>query len=561
MTTRLRLFLCAFGAVLGACAPAHAAPPAAPPDAGQTLHELQQPPLPALPGAVAPLTIEGPEEGHSADDFRFLIKEIRITGNTRIPTPTLRALVSDLTGAEHTLAELRAAAARITDYYRQRGFPVARAYLPAQEIRDATVTIDIIEGRLDQHLLENHSRLSDTRIQASLDHLEEGQVLESSRIDRSLLLLNATPGVGGSRATLQPGTSVGTSTLVVTADPGPTFSGDAQLDNYGNRYTGQNRLGGSVYVNSPLHLGDQLAVNAVSTGRGLLYGRLAYQLPVGGDGLRVGAAVFDTRYHLGKDFSVLEAHGTASGASLFTTYPFVLRQQTNLTATVTAEKKHLTDYVDLTGTVTEKHVYLGNFEFSGSHRDTLAGGGLTSASVLLAAGDLDIQSPLARFIDELSAGSDGRYIRLSYSLARLQRLTDSTTVSLAVSGQRSNKNLDSSEKFSLGGAEGVRAYPEGEGIGDEGYLLNLELHQELTRLLQGVLFYDSGSVILNRKPFQIGIPNSRRLAGAGLGASLRLGQFQIKATVAWRTAGGEPQSIPSYAVRTPNLWLQIHKTF
>jgi hypothetical protein len=38
-----------------------------------------------------------------------------------------------------------------------------------------------------------------------------------------------------------------------------------------------------------------------------------------------------------------------------------------------------------------------------------------------------------------------------------------------------------------------------------------------------------------------------------------LAGFQIKAIAAWRTAGGEPISIPRYAVRTPEAWLQIRR--
>jgi hemolysin activation/secretion protein len=49
------------------------------------------------------------------------------------------------------------------------------------------------------------------------------------------------------------------------------------------------------------------------------------------------------------------------------------------------------------------------------------------------------------------------------------------TLYASFSGQRASKNLDSSEEFFLGGPNGVRAYPQGEGAGDEGWLSRLEL--------------------------------------------------------------------------------------
>ena len=555
----MRLFFCALSVALFQCEVAHAA--AVPPDAGQTLRELHPPPTPDVPREIPPLTIDDGRESNPASDIRFMIKSVQITGNSKVATPVLRALIADIVGAEHSLTELRAAVARITDYYRQHGYPVARAYLPAQEIRDGAVTIGIIEGRLDKRVIDNHSRLSDARAAKYIDHVKEGEVIKSAEIDRGLLLLNETPGVGGSRATLQPGASVGTSELVIAVNPASLFSGDIEADNYGNRYTGQYRLGGTLNINSPLRIGDQISLNALSSGKDLSYGRLAYQLPVGDDGLRVGAAYFDTRYRLGKDFSVLEAHGTGSGGSAFVVYPFIITQKSNMTGTVSLEEKHLTDYADATETVTEKHVYLANLGLSGAHRDTFGGGGLSTANLSLALGHLDINSPVARVIDAFTARTDGRYVRLSYGASRSQQLTSSTFMSIALSGQRANKNLDTSEKFSLGGADGVRAYPQGEDIGDEGYMVNLELRQKMVSTLQGLLFYDTGSVTTNRDMFDPSLPKSRKLAGAGVGVDVRLFGFQTKATLAWRTEGGEPNSIPPSAVRTPSAWLQFRRLF
>ena len=58
------------------------------------------------------------------------------------------ALTGFTPGSELSLADLQAMAARITKHYRSRGFFVAQAYLPAQDIRDQEVTIAVSEGRL-----------------------------------------------------------------------------------------------------------------------------------------------------------------------------------------------------------------------------------------------------------------------------------------------------------------------------------------------------------------------------------------------------------------------------
>jgi hemolysin activation/secretion protein len=99
-------------------------------------------------------------------------------------------------------------------------------------------------------------------------------------------------------------------------------------------------------------------------------------------------------------------------------------------------------------------------------------------------------------------------MRLAYALSRLQRLTNADTLSLAVSGQVANKNLDSSEKFSLGGATGVRTYPQGEADGNEGYLASVELRHNLNDALQAILFYDTGAIRINQTPFGVVASNT-----------------------------------------------------
>lgn len=532
------------------------------PNAGQLLRDLQPQPDLAPPKAAPSLQTEERKLAKPVgDDVSIAVKTIRISGNTRIATDTLHALVADLEGGSHLLNDLNTAAARITAYYREQGYPVTRAYLPAQEIKDGEVTIAVIEGRIGVHKLNNQSRLSDARAAAYLDDVRSDEVIRADQIDRGLLILNDTPGVGSARATLQPGASVGTSDLVVEVTPGAAYNGSIDLDNYGNRYVGEYRLGGSLNINSPLGIGDVLSFNVLTSGNGLNYGRAVYQLPVGSDGLRVGAAYSDTVYRLGKEFKTLDAHGTATSASLFAAYPFIRSQFTNLNGTASLEQKNLSDSVSATSTTTDKRVNLATLGLQGVHQDGLAGGGFTSANLAVTVGRLNIQSASALSIDAVSAQTDGRYVRLSYGLSRLQRLTDSNFLWLAVSGQEASKNLDSSEKFSLGGSSGVRAYPQGEANGDSGYLATAELRHNFSERVQGVVFYDSGSVKINKTPFGAVTINQRTLSGAGFGLNLNLADFRVRASVAWRTGGEQATSIPASAVQTPTIWIQASKGF
>lgn len=559
--TRLRLSALTSVITLALCSASAWSQTPPVPDAGQVLRELQQNPSLAPAPSIPLQRIEETTDATQAPQAKALVKRIVFTGNQEIPTGDLQPLVAALIGTERTLAQLNAAARRITAYYRQQGFAVARAYLPAQDITDGQITIAIIEGRIASHKLNNQSRLRDERAQAYFGQIKNGDVIRTEQIDRGLLLLQDTPGVASSRATLQPGASVGTSELLIDLQPSAPYNGSATLDNHGSRYTGVSRAAATLNLASPLGIGDQLSFGALTSGSQLSFGRIAYQLPVGSEGLRVGAAYFDIRYKLGKEFELLQAHGTASSASVFASYPFVRSQLTNLYGSLSFEDKALNDQVDATLTATAKKVGVTSLGLSGKLQDGLGGGGISNAELTVALGQLRINSPSALALDAASAQTSGGYTRVSYALSRLQRLDNNTSFFFSVAGQQASKNLDSSEKFSLGGPAGVRAYPLAEAGGDEGYKASLELRHNFLPNWQAALFYDFGEVTINKRPFGLAQENHKALAGAGLGLTTRLAAVQFQASLAWRTQGGAPVSVPASVARSPTLWLQAAVAF
>lgn len=143
--------------------------------------------------------------------------------------------MADAIGKELTLAQLQTLADRISARYHASGFLLARAYLPAQDIRNGVVEIAVLEGRLGKLAVSNGSTLTDARVASRLSGLREGEALDGGALERELLLLNDLPGVQV-RSTLRPGASVGTTDLDIQLARHAPYSGSVELDNYGNRY-------------------------------------------------------------------------------------------------------------------------------------------------------------------------------------------------------------------------------------------------------------------------------------------------------------------------------------
>ena len=129
---------------------------------------------------------------------------------------------------------------------------------------------------------------------------------------------------------------------------------------------------------------------------------------------------------------------------------------------------------------------------------------------------------------------------------RIQKVTDLLTFNFSADGQLANKNLDSSQKLSLGGSSGVRAYPGGEASGDEGYKYSLDLKYDITNNYQKLfsnlstsVFYDYGNIrqYYDTSRISMTTPNRYSLSGYGAGINGSLNNIVDLKLVYARTIG------------------------
>jgi len=526
------------------------------PDAGQSLESLRRTPaLPAKPAAILPEESPVRPSIKLPPGITVSVQSFHITGAQAFTTAELLGLIEDAAGKDLTLADIQGLANRITKHYRDHGYLLAKAYIPVQEIRDGLVEITVLEGRLGKVSVDNRSMLSNTFVEVRLANFRAGDTVDSAHLEQNLLLLNDLAGVEV-KSTLKPGASVGTTDLDIRLEGERRLTGAIDLNNYGNRYTGDVRGGLTLNVNNPAGRGDTLALRGVSSGSGLNYGRLAYQLPLGTQGTQLGAAYSDMRYRLGKVFTSLQANGKAEIGSLYLLHPFLRSRLSNVNGQLAFERKHLEDRVDASATVTDKTLDIMTIGLSGDSLDVTRGG-LTSWSANLVNGTLDLD-PASRALDAAGHRTQDGYTKLGYQLARLQRLTERINLYGLFSGQRARKNLDSSEKFSLGGPYAVRAYPQGESPCDDAWLASLELRYTPAPAWQLTLFADGGAGHLHHSPLSSDANNSRALSGAGVGfAWSHAARIGVSGFLAWRTDAAPTSDTD----RTPRVWVQGVKYF
>lgn len=518
------------------------------PDAGRLLQEQtrQVPQLPKAPD----FHIQAPGTQRVAPGgAEVVLNRVQFEGNSALPAATLQTCLGiEALGKSYDLAGLQDVADKVSACYWAAGYPFARAFVPAQNMQEGALLLQIVEGRYGQVRL-----VGDDKVQGAASYLaplKSGEVITSAPLERSTLLLSDLPGYW-LEPVMQPGEAEGTGDLLLNMQATAPITGQLGLDNMGNRYTGMYRMRLDMQLNSPLMAGDQLNFNGVKSSEHMTFGNVGYSFPLGGDGLRLLASVAKTGYQLGDKFASANAHGTADVVSAGMSYAWLRSRDQNLNLSAQFQQKRMHDLKD--GLDNRKNSHVLPLTLGFDRRDDWLGGGVVYGSLGYVAGELNLDSELTA-TDAATAKTAGHFSKWTMDVVRKQSLPDGLEGNLRLTGQWANKNLDSSEKFGLGGANGVRAYPTGEALGDSGWLMQAELRGQWDQV-SPYAFVDAGAVKAVIHSWDPTASNTRNLLGSGLGVRTVQGNWTVDASLAWRLNGGAPQSDSSD--RRPRMWMSL----
>jgi hemolysin activation/secretion protein len=536
------------------------------PDAGTVLQQIEQNRHPMLPPKSAPLILPPPPM-ESIGGATVTVGAVKFSGNTLLTNKQLSRVVAAFVGRPLTFADLQNAAIAVANAYRRAGW-VVKAYLPQQDVTGGAVTIQIIEAKFGAvRIADSTQRASNGRLTGIVDAAQRpGAPLNADALDRALLLIGDLPGVAAT-GSLTEGGGQGETDLVLKVKDGPKVTGEVTADNEGARYTGEARVTVNASLNAPFGIGDRADTVLLHT-QGSDYQRLAYSLPVGSEGWRVGVNGSHLTYDIVTPaFGALDAHGNSSTVGLEANYPVFRTRLANLYLALNLDDKRF-DNLSSGQTTTRYSIRDGSVGLYGNLFDNLGGGGANAASITWEQGHDDLSGSPNEAADALTTDTAGGFEKLNLSVSRQQRLTEQVSLYASLAGQLSSKNLDSSEKFYLGGVNGVRAYPADEGGGSEGALADLEARVRLPLNFAAVGFFDYGTVRVNRDNDYTGAayPDTDTLRGVGLSLAWTADfGLNIRATAARRigrnpdpTSTGEDQD---GSLITNRVWLQISMPF
>lgn len=427
-----------------------------------------------------------------------------------------------------TLGMIETVADTITRYYRERGFILAKAYIPKQHVRDGVVNLTLLLGELGEVAVQNNKRYSATLIQ-NIFSRDFAKPVTNDRIEEKLFLINDLPGLSA-QGYFEPGVQVGDTKLNVNVTNERWYDANIRLDNHGSDRSGEYRAYAEFLLHNPVGIGDQLHVAVLGSysPEESTYGSIRYNTIILNPRVHFSLGSSTNDFVLGS-IGVANFDITGKSVVVDTSLKYQIKRSRVKNYAVGMKASEIESEISIGR---EKIDYLGDtvrnvelfYEFDLlNERKRL----LHQANITL------VNSDFVEGAEELQKESLV-FVRFDYSLLTFVKVpfTDAESrLVLRASGQYAGEPLASVNQFSLGGPTRSRGYAINEFYADDASYLGADwifkspgssialAGERLDNIIQPFVFADYGYGLAH--PFVEGADKvEAQLASLGLGVKL-----------------------------------------
>jgi hemolysin activation/secretion protein len=480
------------------------------PDSNLAVNETQQPTIHT--GQL----IEKPIDQGDTDlrQGEINIQQIKFQHNLQlISDAELQQFVQPYLNKTYRLSKFKTIVGALQQWLMTKhGLIKAQVWIPLQEIEHGVVQLNITQGTVAGYAI-SETVTNKNQLKVLQQFAKEDLALGSPLTQQSLeeIAYRATDYLNQPvQIVLIPTPTVGDYKVLLEVRPQPKVSGSVTLDNTGSVYTSVFRDFTTVKINDLTAHSDQLTFGAqlLNAYQHTLYSR--YELPLS-QGWRLGVDTQYYEYELCCDFKPLQAKGEVKQLGIDALYAITRQRDFSLWLGVKAKYWNgINEQLDIKTSDREikNGSLLSNVAWSNRADHSL--------KLELVGGRVNLNNAVDLANDKVSAKIEGGYVKMLANYFINYPLSARGTVLSHITTQLSNRNLESSEKLSMGGLMAIRAYPYGESLGDLGAVAQFEYRYQMSSKIEASAFYDAGYVQLNKNKWINDSANQYGLQGVGV---------------------------------------------
>ncbi|AFZ42843.1 surface antigen (D15) [Halothece sp. PCC 7418] len=492
------------------------------------LEELQPRPLPPPEELFSPPS--APEAVSEAEIPRTLtINAFRVVGSTVFSDEELTALLVPYTNRPLRFSELLQARNAITNYYLRQGYVTSGAILPPQKLTEGIVTIQVIEGKVEEIVVKVEGRLNPDYIRDRAA-LAAKTPLQIDELQSALQLLELDPGIASISAELSATPEVGKNLLTIQVETADTFALDLLVDNGRSPSVGTVRRQASLTESNLLGYGDEAFLSYTNTDGSDAF-EVSYRLPVNPRHGNLSFAYGRTHSEVIEDpFTPLDIQSDYRYYEISFYQPVILTPTQELTLGITASRQESENFLFedqpfplSVGSDAEGETRITALRFSQEwiqrgENEVFAARSQFSVGVDWLDGTVNENAPDTRFF---AWRGQGQWVR---------RLAEDALILIRSDLQLASQSLPPLEQFGSGGLGSVRGYRQDALLSDNGWLASAEVRLPILRVddwdsvLQVTPFVDLGIAWNNERNGENRPQlDSNVLTGVGLGVRWQTG--------------------------------------
>lgn len=465
---------------------------------------------------------------------KIIIRKFNVVGNTVFSQEEIDKVLKPYTLRFITFTELLEAQAALTRLYIENGYISSGAFIPPQDIEDRVVTIQVIEGMVEDIEITGLERLNDEYVRSRLK-LATGAPLNRDELLQALQLLRLDPLIASVSAELSAGIHPASSILEVRLQEADAFSTRLSYDNYRVPSVGTNRRQVQVTHNNLLGFGDRFNVEYTNTDGSDAISDLSYTVPINpyNGTIKLAYNYYDNEI-IEEPFDFLDIK------SELNSYEIAYRQPVYQTPT-----EDVAVGISFTRDDSETSLLDRDFRLSRGASDD----GKLNISALRFFQEYTnrnerqvfaLSSQFSIGIDAFDATTndgdlpDSKFFAWRGQVQYLRLLSSNTSLLFRSDLQFSDRPLVALEQFSLGGAFNVRGYRQDALLADNGLFASTELRTTIITIpkwrttLQLAPFIDFGTV-WNTDDVSF---DKNTLVSVGAGLRLQVSDF-LAARIDW----------------------------
>ncbi|MGC6388927.1 ShlB/FhaC/HecB family hemolysin secretion/activation protein [Ewingella sp. S1.OA.A_B6] len=460
----------------------------------------------------------------------FDIHAITLSGADKMPTRVQRKLTQPYLQQCLGIGQINALVKQVSDWYIGQGYITSRAFLTEQDLSSGTLSLTVMEGKLEAIKMENQRGAMLAMVFPGLT----GKILNLRDIEQGMEQINRlrkTP----VQIEIQPGGQPGYSIVNLTSKPEFPLQAGLGFDNSGQKSTGTGQVNGSLTGNNLLGLADQWFVStARSSDWASDHDARSVQAGVN---LPYGYWLFDYNYSYSDYLSTIESQGYLwrstgdSQAHRFTLSRVLFRNGDMKTAASLGLTHRL------------NRNYLNDTPLQSSSRSLSSWTAGVNHSQKLWGGYATLNPAFSRGVPWFGGESDqdknpeaprAEFSKWTLSSSYYRPVTQKVTWLTSAYGQWGDDRLYGSERLTVGGESSVRGFKEQYLSGDNGGYWRNELDTQLFALpvfgqISAVTALDGG--YLQRSNHDTNA--SGTLWGGAVGLSSSNAHFSSQFTVGW----------------------------